>query len=175
MKKLASIIVSMALASSAFAGAAAYSGKGGKVVNPPVAEDCFGPGFSLGINATGAFERGGDDGYGGGVLAQYFFCKNFGIEGSYNIVDLQGGLHIFNADLVLRFPIESACVAPYILVGGGLNVDGGSVGQYQVGGGLDVRIRGSKVGLFADGTYNWVTGDEDRDYTLVRVGLKFRL
>jgi hypothetical protein len=77
MKKFASLIMSLALASSAFAGPVSYSGKGGKFVQPteppPVGCDAFGPGFALGVFGGGylpendSFE---DDALGGGVVAE---------------------------------------------------------------------------------------------------------
>ena len=180
MKKIA-FIMSLALATSVFAGAPSYSGKGGKMVNPPAPiENCFGPGLDIGVYGAGFLPRHefGDykNALGGGVLAEYFFCENFGIQGSYTIVDADGGTHIFNGDFVLRYPIQSACIAPYLLVGGGLTTDGETLGVFHVGGGVEYRIKGTKMGVFADGTYNWhKSSDRDLDFTLVRVGLKFRL
>jgi hypothetical protein len=177
MKKIASLLMSIALTSAAVAGPyTAPSSKGGKIVNPPVEPPCFGAGLSLGVNASALYPKDGKAGYGGGVLAEYFFCENFGIQGSYNIVDKDNGLHIFNLDLVLRAPIQSICLAPYLLVGGGLHVDGSTFGTYQVGGGLEYKLKGSNIGIFADGTYNWhASGHSDENYTLVRLGLKFSL
>ena len=44
-------------------------------------------------------------------------------------------------------------------------------GNYQVGGGLDVRIpSASCLGIFAEGAYHF--SEEEPDYTTVRLGLR---
>lgn len=175
MKKIASLILSAALASSAFAGSApVYSGKGGKVVVPPAPScDWFAPGLKVGANVSGIlFNEGSDDSIGGGVLAEYFFCENFGIEGSTNVFATESTHWQFDLNLVARYPMHNGCWAPYLLVGGGFSTNGSTDGNWQVGGGAEVHLSGN-MGLFADGTYHWSNGD--RDFTMVRLGLKFRL
>src|SRR5688572_8710362 len=88
MKYLASLIVTAALASSAFAGPVTYSSKAPKAVAPilPLGCECFAPGFALGFYG-GAFlpDDEEDDSLGGGVLAEYFFNEYVGIQGSYGV------------------------------------------------------------------------------------------
>ncbi len=166
--------MTIALASSAFAGAPSMSGKGGKIVTPPAPScDWFAPGFKVGANVSGIlFDEGGDDSIGGGVLAEYFFCENFGIEGSANALATDSTHWQFDLNLVARYPMKNGCWAPYLLVGGGYGVNSENDWNWQVGGGVDVHLTGN-MGVFADGTYHWSEGP--RDFTLVRVGLKFRL
>ncbi len=183
MKKIASLIMSVALASSAFAGSVAYSGKGGKMVNPPVAPSCdaFAPGFSFGLNGTGFFPRNEASDYknalGGGISGEYFFTENFGARLSYDAVATSGTLHIFNGDIILRAPIKSICIAPYVLVGGGFSVDGEKLGEYHAGAGLEVHLNSlHNVNLFGEGTYNWhSSSNREADFSLVRLGIKFHL
>lgn len=181
MKKIASLIMSLALASSAFAGPVSYSGKGGKFVQPtapaPVGCDAFGPGFALGIYGGGylpendSFE---DDALGGGVLGEYFFNQYIGIQGSYGIFATDQEHHEFDGALVLRYPITSLCIAPYAMAGGGFSVNSEDKGNYFVGGGIEARFVGANnLGVFADGAYHFAADDGDFDYTIVRLGVKF--
>lgn len=183
MKKIASFIMSVALASSAFAGSVSYSGKSGKGVMPPVAPSCdaFAPGFSIGLNGTGFFPRNEASDYknalGGGISGEYFFTENFGARLSYDAVATSGALHIFNGDIILRAPIKSICIAPYVLVGGGFSVDGEKLGEYHAGAGLEVHLKSlQNVNLFGEGSYNWhSSNNREADFTLVRLGIKFHL
>jgi hypothetical protein len=180
MKKIVTLFAAAMLASSVIAGPVTYDKNSKAVMPPPQPETCFGPGFDIGIFGAGFFPKteNGDykNGGGGGLLAEYFFCNYVGIQGSYAAVSPEGTTHIFNGDIVLRFPIESLCIAPYIIAGGGGSSDGEKLGSWQAGGGLDVRFHGSPIGIFADGTYNWHSDENsDKDYTLVRIGLKYKL
>ena len=181
MKTIALCMMSLLMVVPAYAGtspAVSMKNPVGPMPEPPA---CFGPGFDVGIFGGGFLPRHGshdyDDSLGGGVLADYFFCKNFGIQLSYGAFATSGTQHLFNGDLVLRAPLESLCIAPYLLVGGGFHVDGDSVGEYHVGAGLECKFRSDpRFGIFADGTYNWhSSSNRDRDFTLVRVGVKFSL
>lgn len=166
--------MSVALASSVYAGAPSYSGKGGKIVQPPAPScDWFAPGAKLGVFGGGFIPDSGDDSaLGGGVLAEYFFCENFGVEGSYGAYATDSTHHQFDLNLIARYPLKNHCWAPYLLVGGGYHVNADNGWNWQVGGGVEAHITGN-VGAFADGA--WHFGDADSDFTLVRLGLKFRL
>lgn len=181
MKKIASLIMSLALASGAFAGSPAYySGKASKnpVMPPPPGCEYFAPGAYLGAFGGGIIWNHhdiDDNALGGGVLADYFFCENFGIEVSYGAYATDSTTHVVLGDLIARWPIHSACIAPYLLVGGGLHADGENLGIFHVGAGLEVQVT-PRVGVFADGTYNWHNSENrDLDATIVRLGLKFHL
>lgn len=179
MKKIASLIISLALASSAVAGPVSYSGKGGKVVQPPVSPlgcECFEPGFAVGVYGGGYLPDGDSEGdeLGGGALVEYFFNPYIGIQGSYGIFATDSEHHEFDGALVLRYPITSICIAPYAMVGGGFSVNGEDKGNYFVGAGLEARFAGANcLGVFADGAYHFAADDGDEDYTIVRVGVKF--
>ncbi len=178
MKKIASLIMSVALASSAFAGSVAYSGKGGKMVNPPMAPTCdaFGPGLDFGLFGGGFIPKsGGNDALGGGALAEYFFTENFGIQGSYGAYATNTTHHQFDADLILRAPIRSLCIAPYLMVGGGFSTNSETVGDWHVGGGIEAHFAALKnINFFADGAYHFHSEDA-LNFTLVRLGIKFHL
>jgi hypothetical protein len=173
MKTIASLVIACALASSAFAGPATYSAKGGNGVQPTATLgcDCFAPGAAFGIYGGGILDD--DDALGGGVLGEYFFTEFVGIQGSYGIFATDSEHHEFDGALVLRYPIHSLCVAPYALVGGGFETDSSTEGDFFAGGGMEARLEAVNcLGIFADGAYHWAGGDEP-DYTIVRLGVKF--
>jgi hypothetical protein len=180
--KLTAFAAALAISSSILAGSAVYDTS--KTVTQPVATDtcpCFAPGLSWGIYGGGFLPRDRhnsyDDAFGGGLLVEYFFTENIGIQASYGAFATNGTEHLFNGDLVLRAPIHSICLAPYLIAGGGGDVDGEKLGEWHAGAGLDLRFESLHcMGLFADGTYNWHSSrNRDRDYAIVRLGLKFKL
>ena len=177
MKYLASLLVSAALASSVFAGPVTYSGKSSKTVAPiaPSGCACFDPGFAFGVFGAAILpDEGSDDELGGGVLGEYFFTPYIGIQGSYGIFATSPEHHEFDGALVLRYPITSVCVAPYVMAGGGFSSNSDDKGNYFVGGGIEARLEGLNcLGIFADGAYHFAADDGDADYTIVRLGVKF--
>ena len=105
MKKIASLLFSLTLASSALAGTADSS----KTVQPTIAPpgcDCFAPGFAMGAFG-GAFmpSHGGSGVGGGGVLAEYFVSEYLGFQGSYGVYATNSEHHQMDGSVVLRLPI----------------------------------------------------------------------
>ncbi len=175
MKSIVTLLSIVGLAGSALAGPIAAKNPKAPVMPPqaPVGCDCFGPGLSLGV--FGGAILNSEDALGGGVLAEYAINRNIAIQGSYGLYATDKEHHNFDAALVLRAPIDSICVAPYLLAGGGYSTNSASAGHWMVGGGLEARLSSSScVGIFADGAY-YFSGDEDEveDHTIVRLGVKF--
>jgi hypothetical protein len=179
MKKLTlSFLASLAFVASSFGGQELAS----KEYKQPVPEPCFREG-ELQLDVFGSYngaitnEEFGD-GFGGGVGVNYFFTRMLGISVSGNVYD---GHKTFNGDraiwhvsgdLVVRFPIEGdLCIAPYILGGGGIGLDGTQVGTWEAGGGLEWRVNPG-LGVFAEGRYIWAASN-DTDSTQTRVGVRF--
>jgi len=179
MKYIATLLLSAVLASSTFAGSPApYSGKGGKIVQPmaPDGCECFAPGAAFGVFGGGIFpEEGGSDAAGGGVLAEYFFNPYIGLQGSYGLYATSSEHHQFDGSLVLRYPITSLCIAPYILGGGGFSTNSDDNTDYHAGAGIEARFASMDcMGVFVDGTYHFAADDQDSDFTVARLGVKFR-
>ncbi len=179
MKKIASLLMTLALAGAAYAGPVSYSGKDSKAVVPPVVETgcaCFEPGFAMGIFGAGFLPDNDsveDDVLGGGVLLEYFFNPYIGVQATYGIFATDSEHHEYDGALVLRYPITSICLAPYVMVGGGGSTNSEQKGNYFAGAGLEYRIESAScLGIFADGAYHW-DADEEADYTIVRLGVKF--
>jgi Outer membrane protein beta-barrel domain len=175
MKSLTTLLMSLALATSVIAGPAGYSNaKNPKapMLPPPTPApscNCFGAGSSFDVFAGGIFESGGDSAFGGGVGYNVFFNRNLGIDLNYGLYGTSSEHHEFDANLVLRAPIDSLCLAPYALVGGGYAVNSSNRANFDVGGGLDLRLQ-SCLGVFAEGLYHFA--QEGADYTTVRLGVR---
>ncbi|MCB1091397.1 MAG: outer membrane beta-barrel protein [Verrucomicrobiae bacterium] len=147
---------------------------GGKMVvekNPVVAPSCYGTGFEFGIFGTGIFPEGDhyDDAFGGGVSLGYFFNERCGLDLGAAWYGTDSEVQNYTLDAVYRMPIN--CIAPYVLVGGGVHTNGETEGLFRFGGGVDFRVFDSSS-IFADGIYNLLGGDVD-DYAIARVGLRF--
>lgn len=176
MNKLSALILSSVLASSAFAGPTSYSAKGGKAVQPmaPTGCECFAPGFAFGVfGGVMLPDGGGSDVGGGGILGEYFFTENFGIQGSYGLYATDSEHHQFDASFVLRAPITSLCIAPYLMAGGGASTNAETNSDLHVGVGIEARFADMNcMGVFVDGAYHYAL-DDGEDFTIVRLGVKF--
>lgn len=149
-------------------------------VAPAPAGQLFGPGFHLGAHAlflTPDADRA-DDTWGGGINADYFISPIVGFQGSGSWADpgTDEVWHNYTLDLVLRAPIESAYLAPYIFVGGGVIVEDEADLLGRAGAGIEFRPTAA-FGIFADWVYNFPGGggdnDDVEDYQMIRMGVKF--
>ncbi|MDB6075505.1 MAG: hypothetical protein JWO89_3145 [Verrucomicrobiaceae bacterium] len=175
MKAIYSLLLAAALSTSAFAGTS-YSGKSSKMVQPTTPEPaCFAPGWDVGVFGSALISHNGNDVFaGGGVTAEYFFTEMLGIQTNYSVYNTQSEHHQFDGDLVLRFPIHSACIAPYLMAGGGFSTNSDQQGDFNAGAGIEARFGAmKKTGVFLDGAYHFHTGNNDRDFTIARLGVKF--
>ncbi len=171
MKKL--LIAFTALAASS---TLVVADAGGKTVDTyvdkvPLGCNCYDPGFEFSGFLAGIIpeESGGE--LGGGASLGYFLTENVGVELSYSILATDSAEHVVTGNLVYRFPIKDACIAPYILVGGGVKTNASTAGLYDVGAGLDMRFDSwGCLGVFTDATYNWLS--DEQDFTLVRLGFR---
>jgi len=164
----------------------AYAGPMGSMPAPYSSQPSpvFNSGFHLGAHAlflTPQASRA-EDTWGGGLNADYFFSPYVGVQFSGAWADPGTGeiWHNYTVDLVLRAPIESLHLAPYVFVGGGAIVEDDVNVLGRAGVGLEYRPT-AKFGIFADwvynfpggGGYNSGTGTGIRNYQLIRMGVKF--
>jgi len=95
-------------------------------------------------------------GSGGGIGANYFFTKYVGVGVNGQVYSDSGKATWLpaNGNLILRYPICSLNLAPYVMVGGGGAFQKGSpgFGYGNVGAGLEWRFM-KNLGLFVDGNY----------------------
>jgi opacity protein-like surface antigen len=176
MKSLNTLLALAVMATTAFAGPS-YTGKNPKAPilpppPPPPGCACFGAGGAFDIFGAAFIPEGGDTEVGGGVGVNYFFNRNFGIDVNYGLYATDKEHHQFDANLVLRAPIDSLCIAPYILAGGGYATNSNNTATYQVGAGIDIRIPSANcLGIFAEGLYHFAESDVS-DFTTVRLGVR---
>ena len=178
MKALCTLIIATSLSMSAFAGTSTYSGKSSKMVQPVAPNDdctCFGPGWAFGAFGGALFpSHNGNAVGGGGVLGEYFFTENIGFQGDYGVYATHSQHHQFDGDLIVRFPIKTCCIAPYLMAGGGFSTNAQQQGDFNAGAGIEARFRSFHcMGVFIDGAYHFHGSNTDRDFTVARLGVKF--
>jgi hypothetical protein len=105
---------------------------------------------------------------GGGAGVNFFLTPIFGIGADTYIEDWKWPDHT-DGSLFLRWPIQSAGIAPYVFGGGGRQWHDIPQWTKHAGGGLELRFN-RYTGIFADGRYIWP--EETRDYVLMRAGLR---
>ena len=132
-----------------------------------------------------------DHAWGGGVAANYFFARYFGLsaEGTWleghdnaaRYTDHFGDsshstqFQSVTGSLIFRYPIDSWCIAPYVFTGGGATMDGSPWAVFHVGVGLEYRVLPNKLGIFADGRWNYYGdryGHDVQNNFLFRVGTR---
>ncbi|MCF6311220.1 MAG: porin family protein [Verrucomicrobiales bacterium] len=172
MKKLLSTLAILT-ASFSLATAGDYSAKAPVAPAPVAGCTAFDPGFEMSAYLAGELPSGGSDAIGAGIGFAYFFTENIGIDTNYAAFNSDPAVHHFiTADLVLRFPIKSACIAPYVFGGGGVVANSSTETLWRIGAGVDYRPAAlGNIGLFADGSYNWIGGNIS-DTTIVRLGVR---
>ena len=181
-KTLSLLAIVLATAATSFAGQVVSSKK---VVVP--ADDCR---FhsnewqidSSTVGAAGTYNGQGKQGLGGNLGVNYFFTQYLGIgvddsvgsvrdSGATGFSGLQA-MDSLQADLLLRYPICSWNLAPYVMIGGGASWGPVSQGDGNVGFGAEWRLL-PHLGFFAD--CRWLYGSNGAaslSMALPRVGLR---
>jgi len=178
MKKLIiGFLTCAAIAAPAFAGEPVVTGKDYK---QPVIEEvtpCFAD-TEFTIDAFGYYQSDAtsglyESGFGGGVGVNLFFARYFGIgiEGGWDEQSANGNtvIHNVSGSFIVRYPIDSICLAPYALVGAGGRFDGEQNATYHTGAGLEYRFS-PHIGIFGDARYVWTDAN---DLVVIRTGLRF--
>lgn len=140
----------------------------------PIGCACFEP-CKLEVSAFYSYTFSDDEALdgesGGGISLGYFYNKNIGTRLTYNAIG-SAPHHDSSLSLIARFPIESICLAPYALGGGGYLTNGESGPTAHIGGGLEYKIEAVNcLGIFAEGRYTW--SDATEDYAGIMTGLRF--
>jgi len=186
MKKLVfGFAALVAIAGVSLAGTEVYSGPAGKEskeykqVEKPT---CFSD-KEWQVDAFGAYQDGHsmshagpikDHGWGGGTAVNYFFARYFGLsaEGTWLDGHDNGGhnpnssatqFQSVTGSVIFRYPVDAWCLAPYVFTGGGATMDGSAWAVCHVGVGLEYRIVPNKLGIFADGRWNYYGDRYQRD------------
>jgi hypothetical protein len=108
--------------------------------------------------------------WGGGVGLNYFLTRSLGLGGDINIGS-NAGEFVDQAlgSVILRLPIESIGLAPYIFGGGGRGFDPEWEWLADAGVGLELRWN-PMLGVFSDARYVWAEKTNDR--LMLRAGLR---
>ncbi len=112
--------------------------------------------------------------WGGGAGLNYFFTRYLGASVDFNMSSKPSSLNLVDdvaGHLVLRAPIDSLSLAPYIFGGGGRGMSPVWQWMYDAGVGVDLRLN-PKLGLFSDARYMWSDDSRDLDRLLIRAGLR---
>ena len=179
MKKLALTILAFGIGlSAAHAGSSSYYYSSKAPAKDPIPlqpENCFYAGESF-LDVFGVWQDpDGDDnaydsGFGGGLGLGHFFNEYLGARGRAYWFDGGSAVHSINADIILRAPIQSLCIAPYIYGGVGGAFDSENQFTQHIGAGLEARLTG-RLGVFAD--YSRTFADDHGDWDLYSLGLRF--
>ncbi|MFT5853434.1 MAG: hypothetical protein ACI8XO_000675, partial [Verrucomicrobiales bacterium] len=110
-----------------------------------------------------------EDSVGGGLGLGHFFDEYFGMRGRAYWWEGESVIHTLAADAILRYPIQSLCVAPYVYGGVGGAFNGESEFTQHFGGGLEMRLTG-RVGVFAD--YSRTFAEDRGDWDLYSLGMR---
>lgn len=114
------------------------------------------------------------DGFsGGGLSFDFYFNEHLGVAfaGAWADPDIGDLWHTYTMDFVLRFPVEEGGLAPYVFVGGGAFVSGGSEMLARGGAGLDIRFL--PLPLFIDWSYTFLSGGSGEGAPVDFQGLRF--
>jgi hypothetical protein len=196
MKKLTfSLVACLSLAGPCFAGhRTVSSGKDYKAPQAPM-EGCF-KDQELQLDIFGAYADGNaldhagplqDHGFGGGLGVNYFFTRMVGLgvdaTGLYGRESRHNGaidpkhttVYNFTGSVILRFPIDSKCLAPYVFAGGGFHTDGDNWASAHGGLGVEYRVVPQKIGIFTDARWTYYGdryGNGDQNNAMARAGIR---
>ncbi|MEO6034564.1 MAG: hypothetical protein ABIQ35_04840 [Verrucomicrobiota bacterium] len=110
--------------------------------------------------------------FGGGIGANYFITRNFGLGGDiFAQTEDNAFIHGTSGSAILRWPIDSCHLAPYIFGGGGRTFEGQDSWNLHAGVGLEFRLN-AHTGIFVDGRHVFHI-DKGSDYAQLRTGLRF--
>ncbi len=140
---------------------------------PPQPDFCFDQSLrSVDVFAGYNFVTDGetaDDGVIAGVGANFFINRYIGFGPQIFYWDSSDEVLATGTSLILRYPIDSICLAPYAFGGGGFYFGNSADNPYWfVGAGLEYKFT-QFLSLFGDARYVW---SDDDDSTLVRSGLR---
>ena len=133
---------------------------------PPAAVPCFAAGeVQLDAFAGYVDPKMGDAGAGVGVNLNYFVTEMLGLGVGALWYDPGTVVHNAYANVILRYPFQDVCVAPYVYGGGGGHWDSQAMWTAHIGVGVEYRVT-PNVGVFADARYTWADEDEGQFWML---------
>jgi hypothetical protein len=121
------------------------------------------------LNHPGGFVKK-DVRWGGGAGVNYFFTKDLGIGGDFDVTSKASPIvDTTTGNLIFRIPLEKLHLAPYIFGGAGYQFQ--RIDQFVGGGGVGVEFRlCDHIGVFCDGRY--LAAKKSQGYGMGRLGLR---
>jgi hypothetical protein len=112
------------------------------------------------------------NGFGGGVAFGYYIVPSYVIlRGDFSFSSVQLANPEIAADILFRLPLLDGRLAPYAIVGGGIEANDGDHGFWHVGGGLEYRFT-RFFAIFSEATYAWVENPDHNNNLTVKAGLR---
>lgn len=125
-----------------------------------------------GTEDCGCGDHGKQHGWGGGIGAGYFIVPSYVVlRADVNFTSVHDARTEVSADVLFRLPLADGRIAPYALVGGGLEAADGTNGYFHAGGGLEWRIT-NNVGIFGEVTYAWVDSMAENNNLTAKLGVR---
>jgi hypothetical protein len=177
MKKLALTILALGIGLSAAQAGSSYYYSSKAPAKDPIPlqpENCFYAGETF-VDIFGVYavpdssSKNLDESFGGGLGVGHFITEYFGVRGRAYWWEGESVIHTLAADAILRLPIQSLCIAPYVYGGVGGAFNGSNEFTQHFGGGLEARLTG-RLGVFADYSRNFA--DDRGDWDLYSLGLR---
>lgn len=113
------------------------------------------------------------EGFGGGFAVGHYFGYYVGARFDVNFSSVEHAKTNLGGDILLRFPIETARLAPYAFVGGGVQIaDGSNDGFLRAGGGLEWRFT-PHFGIFSEASYAWVDQQNTANNLTIKAGIRY--
>jgi hypothetical protein len=81
----------------------------------------------------------------------------------------------FTGSVILRFPSDSLCVAPYVFAGGEFHTDGDNWASAHAGVGVEYRVVPQKIGIFTDARWTYDGdryGNGEQNNGMARAGIR---
>jgi hypothetical protein len=126
------------------------------------------------MSDCGCMDSNGDKmhGFGGGISFGYFLVPAYiALRADASFSSVNEAQTEIAADLMLRLPLLEGRLAPYALLGGGVETVDGTSGFLHVGGGLEWRFT-PNLGIFAEVTYAWVENLDKNENLTAKVGMR---
>jgi hypothetical protein len=177
MKKLILLCSVFGLAASANAGLQTIDST---PAYKPANAQCFYAGetsfdlISLYVNPTGStdnYDVNLESGAGAGIGLTHFITDSFGLSGRAYWWDTESIVNSVTASAILRKPIESLCLAPFVYGGVGGHFD--SVNQFSthLGAGVEYRLT-DRIGVIGD--FSRTFTEETQDWDMYTLGLRIK-
>jgi hypothetical protein len=112
--------------------------------------------------------------WGGGAGVNYFFTREIGIGGDFNISSKPEDINLVDqvtGDLLFRLPLGNGGLAPYVVGSGGREISPRYGWVYGGGVGLEMRFNPT-TGIFSDARFLWSDQATSDDRLVIRAGVR---